>query len=41
MDHRSNDYEAAFADAGFNVEVIGKERARGLNANLLGVKPSA
>ena len=39
MEHRSNDYPAAFADAGFEVKVIGKEQAPGLNANLLGVKP--
>lgn len=40
MDHQSNDYPTAFADAGFDVEIIGKERSPSFNANLLGVKPS-
>jgi SAM-dependent methyltransferase len=41
MEHRANDYKAAYAAAGFDVEVIGKERSRGFNANLLAVKPNA
>lgn len=39
LEHRSNDYVAALADAGFDVQVLGSPPERGFNANLLAIKP--
>jgi SAM-dependent methyltransferase len=39
LEHRENDYPALLSAAGFEVELLNRDRGAGFNANLLAVKP--